>query len=90
MPVVKCKPTSPGRRFVIKVVNPDLHKGEPYSPLLATKAKTGGRNNVGRITRRHAGGGHKQKYRVMDFRRDMMVSPQKLSDSSTIRIVQPA
>ncbi len=70
MPVVKCKPTSPGRRFVIKVVNPDLHKGEPHSPLLATKAKTGGRNNVGRITRRHAGGGHKQKYRVIDFRRD--------------------
>ena len=67
MPVVKCKPTSPGRRFVIKVVNPDLHKGEPYSPLLATKAKTGGRNNAGRITRRHAGGGHKQKYRVIDF-----------------------
>jgi large subunit ribosomal protein L2 len=70
MPVVKCKPTSPGRRFVIKVVNPDLHKGDPFSPLLATKAKTGGRNNVGRITRRHAGGGHKQKYRVIDFRRD--------------------
>lgn len=70
MPVVKCKPTSPGRRFVVKVVNPDLHKGEPYSPLLATKVKTGGRNNAGRITRRHAGGGHKQKYRVIDFRRD--------------------
>ncbi|MDO8271914.1 MAG: 50S ribosomal protein L2 [Gammaproteobacteria bacterium] len=70
MAVVKCKPTSPGRRFVVKVVNKDLHKGEPYGPLLATKAKSGGRNNLGRITTRHVGGGHKQKYRVVDFRRD--------------------
>jgi len=70
MPVVKAKPTSPGRRFVVKVVNPDLHKGAPHSPLTAPKAKTGGRNNAGRITRRHQGGGHKQKYRVIDFRRD--------------------
>ena len=70
MAVVKCKPTSPGRRFVVKIVNPDLHKGDPYGPLLAAKSKTGGRNNLGRITRRHAGGGHKQKYRVIDFRRD--------------------
>ncbi|MEX0740291.1 MAG: 50S ribosomal protein L2 [Pseudohongiella sp.] len=70
MAVVKCKPTSPGRRFVIKIVNPELHKGEPYAPLLASKSKTGGRNNAGRITRRHAGGGHKQKYRIIDFRRD--------------------
>lgn len=70
MPVVKCKPTSPGRRFAVKVVHPDLHKGAPYGPLTAPKPKTGGRNNKGRITRRHAGGGHKQKYRLMDFRRD--------------------
>jgi large subunit ribosomal protein L2 len=70
MAVVKCKPTSPGRRFVVKIVNPELHKGEPYAPLLATKSKTGGRNNAGRITRRHAGGGHKQKYRIVDFRRN--------------------
>jgi large subunit ribosomal protein L2 len=70
MAVVKCKPTSPGRRFVVKIVNPELHKGEPFAGLVATKAKTGGRNNVGRITRRHAGGGHKQKYRIVDFRRD--------------------
>ena len=66
MPVVKAKPTSPGRRFVVKVVNPDLHKGEPYKPLLEKKSKTGGRNNNGRITTRHIGGGHKQKYR--DYR----------------------
>jgi len=70
MPVIKCKPTSAGRRFVVKVVNPDLHTGAPYAPLLAPKSKTGGRNNKGRITRRHAGGGHKQKYRVIDFRRN--------------------
>ena len=56
MPVVKCKPTSPGRRFVVKVVNPDLHKGEPFAPLTAAKSKSGGRNNKGRITRRHQGG----------------------------------
>ena len=70
MPVVKCKPTSPGRRFVVKVQHPDLHKGESYAPLTVPKPKTGGRNNQGRITRRHAGGGHKQKYRIIDFRRN--------------------
>ena len=70
MAVVKCKPTSPGRRFVVKVVNPDLHKGAPYAPLTAIKAKTGGRNNAGRVTQRHVGGGHKQKYRIVDFRRN--------------------
>ena len=70
MAVVKCKPTSPGRRFVVKIVNPELHKGEPYAALVVAKSKTGGRNNAGRITTRHVGGGHKQKYRIVDFRRD--------------------
>lgn len=70
MAVVKTKPTSPGRRFVVKVGNPDLHKGAPYAPLTESKSKTGGRNNAGRITCRHSGGGHKQKYRVIDFKRD--------------------
>ena len=70
MAVVKCKPTSPGRRFVVKIVNKELHTGEPYGPLVTAKAKTGGRNNAGRITTRHVGGGHKQKYRIVDFRRD--------------------
>jgi large subunit ribosomal protein L2 len=70
MPVVKCKPTSPGRRFLVKVVNPELHKGAPYRPLLEAQDKTGGRNSSGRLTQRHVGGGHKQKYRVIDFRRD--------------------
>ncbi len=70
MAVVKAKPTSPGRRFVVKVVNPDLHKGAPYAPLTEVQTRTGGRNNSGRITRRHAGGGHKQKYRLIDFKRN--------------------
>ena len=70
MAVVKAKPTSPGRRFVVKVVNPDLHKGAPYAPLLEKKSKTGGRNNAGRITTRHIGGGHKKHYRVIDFKRN--------------------
>ncbi|RDE18448.1 50S ribosomal protein L2 [Motiliproteus coralliicola] len=70
MAIVKCKPTSAGRRHVVKVVNPDLHKGAPYAPLLEKKSKTGGRNNNGRITTRHKGGGHKQHYRVIDFKRN--------------------
>ena len=70
MAVVKCKPTSPGRRFVVKVVNPDLHKGRPYAPLVEKKCKSGGRNNAGRITTRHRGGGHKQHYRIVDFKRN--------------------
>jgi large subunit ribosomal protein L2 len=70
MPIVKCKPTSPGRRFVEKIVNPELHKGEPHAPLLDKKSKSGGRNNAGRITTRHIGGGHKQHYRIVDFRRN--------------------
>jgi large subunit ribosomal protein L2 len=69
MAIVKSKPTSPGRRFVIDVVKPELHKGGPYEPLVEKKSKTGGRNNNGRITTRHRGGGHKQRYRVIDFKR---------------------
>ena len=69
MPVVKLKPTSPGRRFVVRVVNPELHKGAPHAPLVEKKSKSGGRNNNGRITTRHRGGGHKQHYRVIDFKR---------------------
>jgi len=69
MAIVKAKPTSPGRRFVVQVTAPELHKGEPYAPLLEKKSKSGGRNNNGRITTRHKGGGHKQHYRVIDFKR---------------------
>ncbi|ABC32859.1 50S ribosomal protein L2 [Hahella aquimaris] len=69
MPVVKTKPTSPGRRHVVAVTNPSLHKGAPLASLTEKKRKNGGRNNAGRITVRHQGGGHKQLYRVIDFKR---------------------
>jgi large subunit ribosomal protein L2 len=70
MALVKTKPTSPGRRFVVKVVNNDLHKGAPVRSLTESKSKSGGRNNHGRITTRHVGGGHKQAYRIVDFKRN--------------------
>jgi large subunit ribosomal protein L2 len=70
MALIKTKPTSPGRRFVVKVVDPTLHKGAPHRPLLEKQGKTGGRNNVGRVTTRHKGGGHKQHYRIIDWKRD--------------------
>jgi len=70
MATVKTKPTSAGRRFVVKVANPDLYKGKGYEPLLEKKTRSGGRNNKGRITTRHVGGGHKQRYRVIDFKRN--------------------
>ncbi|MDO9188909.1 MAG: 50S ribosomal protein L2, partial [Sulfurimicrobium sp.] len=70
MALIKVKPTSPGRRAVIKVVNPELHKGAPHAPLLESQFKHAGRNHNGRITVRHQGGGHKQHYRVIDFRRN--------------------
>jgi large subunit ribosomal protein L2 len=70
MAVIKTKPTSAGRRHLVKVVNQDLHKGKPYAPLVEKKSKSGGRNNNGRITTRHIGGGHKAHYRLVDFRRN--------------------
>ncbi len=70
MALVKVKPTSPGRRGLLKVVNPNLHKGDPYAPLLEPKKRGSGRNNNGHITTRHRGGGHKQHYRIVDFRRN--------------------
>jgi len=78
MAIVKCKPTSPGRRHVVKVVHSDLHKGKPHAPLLESLSKSGGRNNRGRITTRHIGGGHKQHYRVIDFRRNKDGIPAKV------------
>ncbi len=69
MALVKAKPTSAGRRFTVHVVTRGLHKGSPHGPLLDDKCKSGGRNNAGRITTRHRGGGHKQRYRIVDFKR---------------------
>lgn len=70
MPLLNAKPTSPGRRALIRVVHPDLHKGGPYAPLVDSQKSTGGRNNYGRITTRHKGGGHKHHYRIVDFKRN--------------------
>lgn len=78
MALIKVKPTSPGRRAVVKVVNPDLYKGKPHAPLLEKKSKNAGRNNNGHITIRHQGGGHKQHYRVIDFRRNKDGIPAKV------------
>jgi large subunit ribosomal protein L2 len=70
MALVKVKPTSAGRRAVVKVVNPNLHKGQPFAALVEKKNSKAGRNNHGHITTRHQGGGHKQHYRVVDFKRN--------------------
>jgi len=69
MALVKVKPTSAGRRALLKVVNTQLHKGDPYQALVEKKIRGSGRNNLGHITTRHQGGGHKRHYRVIDFRR---------------------
>ena len=70
MALVKLKPTSAGRRGVVKVVNPDLHKGRPHQALVEKNPKRAGRNSFGHVTTRHQGGGHKQRYRIIDFKRD--------------------
>ena len=78
MALVKTKPTSAGRRSMVKVVNADLHKGAPYAPLVEALHKRAGRNHMGNITTRHQGGGHKQHYRIVDFRRDKDGIPAKV------------
>jgi len=70
MALAKQKPTTPGRRGMVKVITPELHKGKPYAPLLEPKKAISGRNNEGHITVRHRGGGHKRHYRVVDFKRN--------------------
>jgi large subunit ribosomal protein L2 len=70
MALIKVKPTSPGRRAVVKVVTPGLHKGAPFAGLVEAQSKNAGRNNNGHVTTRHQGGGHKQHYRVVDFKRN--------------------
>jgi len=70
MPLVKQKPTTPARRGMVRVITPGLHKGEPYKPLVEAKKSIDGRNNTGRVTVRHRGGGHKRRYRIVDFRRN--------------------
>lgn len=72
MALIKSKPTSAGSRFVVRVKTEGLHKGKPFAGLLEKKSKNSGRNNQGRVTTRHKGGGHKQHYRVIDFKRDKL------------------
>src|SRR5579863_10159150 len=70
MALIKMKPTSPGTRFVVKIDRSHLHKGGPLESLTTKKNRTGARNHSGRQTTRHIGGGHKQRYRLVDFKRD--------------------
>ncbi len=70
MPLLKVKPTSPGRRGMVKVVHPNLYKGRPFAGLIEGQSRSAGRNNNGHITTRHIGGGSKQHYRLIDFKRD--------------------
>jgi large subunit ribosomal protein L2 len=79
MGVNKRKPTSAGRRFQTVSDFADITKNEPEKTLLAKKSSTGGRNVYGRVTSRHRGGGHKQKYRVIDFRRTKDGIPAKVA-----------
>jgi large subunit ribosomal protein L2 len=78
MALIKVKPTSPGRRALVKVVTPELHKGKPHAPLLSSQSTTAGRNAHGRITMRHKGGGHKHHYRMVDFKRNKDGIPSKV------------
>ena len=80
MAVIKLKPTSPGTRHVTRADKQHLHKGAPHASLVEKQTRTCGRNNLGRITVRHRGGGHKQHYRVIDFRRLKDGIPAKTDD----------
>ncbi len=89
MPLMKFKPTSAGRRSAVRVVTPDLHKGAPHAALVEKQSKSGGRNHHGRITTPHVGGGHKQHYRVIDFKRNKEGIPARVSGSNTIPTAPP-
>lgn len=78
MPIVKLKPTTPGQRGVVKIVTLGLHKGKPFAKLLEAQKRGSGRNHHGRITVRHRGGGHKQQYRIIDFKRNKLNVPAKV------------
>ena len=70
MAIKTYKPTSAGKRHQVSIMNPELSSKRPEKSLVTSLSKTGGRNNYGRVTSRHIGGGHKRKYRIIDFRRD--------------------
>ena len=75
MPIKSFRPITPTLRFQTKLVNDDITTNEPYKPLLEVKQRTGGRNNTGKLSVRHHGGGHKQKLRLIDFKRDKFGIP---------------
>ncbi len=79
MAVKKYKPTSPARRGMSIVVDEQLSKGKPEKSLLRKLNRSGGRNSYGRITARHRGGGHKRKYRIIDFKRNKFSVPAKVA-----------
>ena len=79
MALRKYKPTSPGRRFMTVSTFEEITKTEPEKSLLEPLKKSGGRNSYGRITRRHQGGGHKRRYRVIDFKRTKDGVPAKVA-----------
>ncbi len=78
MAIKKYKPTSSGRRFMSSTVRVEGSKNNPHKPLLAKHGKSGGRDNRGRLAIRHRGGGHKRRYRMIDFRRDKIGIPAKV------------
>ena len=79
MSVKEYKPTSAGRRFMSGLTFDEITKKEPEKALLTPKKKTGGRNHSGKITTRHIGGGHKRRYRTIDFKRDKLEIPGKVN-----------
>lgn len=79
MPVKKFKPTSPGRRQMEVLISPEITTDRPYKPLLESKKRSGGRNSTGRVTMWHRGGGHKQRYRVIDFKRNKVDIPGRVT-----------
>jgi len=85
MALVKSKPTSAGSRFVVRVKTDGLYKGRPESSLIEKKIRSSGRNNQGRVTTRHKGGGHKKFYRIVDFKRDKIDITVALRGLNTIR-----
>lgn len=78
MPIKKFKPYTAGRRQMEVLVSPEITTDKPYKPLLEPKPKTGGRNNVGRVSSWQRGGGHKRRYRVIDFKRDKVGVPGRV------------
>src|SRR6202044_1201351 len=79
MPIKTYRPITPTLRFQTTLVNDDITTDKPHKPLLAVKQRTGGRGNMGNMTMRHHGGGHKQKLRLIDFKRDKFGIPGKVA-----------